>query len=1261
MLSWYSHLTFAQDEFIELVNFTPPAPAAYELGKFGDIPIGMFTGTANFSVSIMTFGDGKTNIPISVDYSSNGIKVDQLSTKVGLGWNLIAGGVISRIVNQNPDELRGPMLPPEGQDYETLPWLEYFFNLAENSENINVDGVPDVFRFNFLGRTGKFTLNKQKEPVLLDNISLSITYYPDESSGFLIVDEQGIEYYFLTIETTRTDMSDGESSIVGNFAKTSYYLSRIETPQNLIIYFDYEDEDYNYVITQSQNAFIYSNALSNYSYGICAQPALSPEKSRIMNHLLIVQGKRLSKIHSNNTSFGRIEFEYEILHPEVDDYYLLNSIIQKDNAESVIENVSLVYKNVKNRMFLDKVQFLDTDKNYTFDYINIDQLPNRLSKSKDHWGFFNGQGNSTLFPDLAGVSGYGDRFAAIFTDGANRELNEDKAKIGLLKKITYPVKGYSQIEYGSHDYNVLEEITVKKSFFKDVYSVASNVVGASAEETIEDIIEDELVPFQAYCSVNYQSCSLEPHPDEADRYMAIIIENLDESQDNIIQVKTYLGYSSKGNSITIREGDDSEYAFDFKANYRYKITLQVYYPCLMGTLSFRYKSEPSYYEYVNKKTGGLRVENVTDYNYSGDELSSQQYYYASKDDLEISSGRPGLDPYYFSNFYLSGSCQIDDQYFCAPWLMKYIRLNSGSMNAMYRTEVQNTRYSHVSVSQGTDDFLNGGIEYQYMLSSGFSQVGLIFGEYPNFQIIGQRDWGDGLLNYMTVFKKVGTELKKVATENYDYVRDPRVNDIVEGYVTSKKYDGTCVAYPSPDVEDQLFQDAEAELNASKVYLTANWYYLASKIDESYDLDGNLISTNKIDYSYDNPLHAKLSNAQFTDSEKNIIVQSTVYPQDIEETARTVAESSLVTQHRIATPIDLKTTKIEGGTKKIVKRKYNKYSDWGSGIVEIETIRTLLGNDLEDRVVYHNYDGKGNPLQVSKPNGVNYCYIWGYGQAFPVAKIENAQYTSISSDLISSIQLKSDSDNDRCLAGEGCKEDLLRIELDKLRLDANLSGSLITTYTYDPLVGMTSQTDPGGVTMYYEYDDFGRLREIKDEERKILKLYEYKYGSEGTAVSTDPEWTDTGNVRCVVDGNGDNTGEAEKEQMDTNENSSSYNMRRWVSIGEDLTTCPVPEEVTINLELINLTSGHFKIETEGGEVEEDLGIGDNIKGLSVTYRGSLTFILTNYELALVPSFKYTIAVGSDIKESREVEDEEGVITESLMFEEADQVTITIEDL
>jgi YD repeat-containing protein len=51
---------------------------------------------------------------------------------------------------------------------------------------------------------------------------------------------------------------------------------------------------------------------------------------------------------------------------------------------------------------------------------------------------------------------------------------------------------------------------------------------------------------------------------------------------------------------------------------------------------------------------------------------------------------------------------------------------------------------------------------------------------------------------------------------------------------------------------------------------------------------------------------------------------------------------------------------------------------------------------------------------------------------------------------------------------------------------------ILTFAYKPLVGVTSQTDPNGVTTYCEYDSFGRLKCTKDDDGNILKQYDYNY-------------------------------------------------------------------------------------------------------------------------------------------------------------------------
>jgi hypothetical protein len=63
-------------------------------------------------------------------------------------------------------------------------------------------------------------------------------------------------------------------------------------------------------------------------------------------------------------------------------------------------------------------------------------------------------------------------------------------------------------------------------------------------------------------------------------------------------------------------------------------------------------------------------------------------------------------------------------------------------------------------------------------------------------------------------------------------------------------------------------------------------------------------------------------------------------------------------------------------------------------------------------------------------------------------------------------------------------------IDELRLYP--SNARMTTYTYEPLVGINSQTDINDVTTYYKYDEFGRLKIIQDDGRNFMKTYEYHY-------------------------------------------------------------------------------------------------------------------------------------------------------------------------
>ena len=55
-----------------------PSPTAASLGKFGDIPVSLYTGTPNISVPLFEVKGRTISLPISLSYHGSGVKVEEI-------------------------------------------------------------------------------------------------------------------------------------------------------------------------------------------------------------------------------------------------------------------------------------------------------------------------------------------------------------------------------------------------------------------------------------------------------------------------------------------------------------------------------------------------------------------------------------------------------------------------------------------------------------------------------------------------------------------------------------------------------------------------------------------------------------------------------------------------------------------------------------------------------------------------------------------------------------------------------------------------------------------------------------------------------------------------------------------------------------------------------------------------------------------------------------------------------------------------------
>jgi len=143
-----------------------------------------------------------------------------------------------------------------------------------------------------------------------------------------------------------------------------------------------------------------------------------------------------------------------------------------------------------------------------------------------------------------------------------------------------------------------------------------------------------------------------------------------------------------------------------------------------------------------------------------------------------------------------------------------------------------------------------------------------------------------------------------------------------------------------------------------------------------------------------------------------------------------------------------------------------------------------------KIFVNKYDTKGNPLEVTVSNGNVISYIWGYGETLLLAKIEGVNYDQIPISTINNIKSLSNIDTDS-YPNEDAEIDLKQA-LNALRDLPVLSNAMITTYTHNPLTGVTSVTDVRGNSQQYEYDFNERLQIVKDKDNNRLLKHEYNY-------------------------------------------------------------------------------------------------------------------------------------------------------------------------
>lgn len=1108
--------------------YASPSPHAAGLLRHANIPVNLNTGIANITVPLFDLPAGGIDIPITLSYHASGHKVRDVPGPAGLGFTLNAGGAITRIVRGLPDEV-GYCGPQQHGNLDLDNYYDYGSILSGF-----YDGEPDIFYFNFLGRTGKFVINGDGEPILIPKQDIKITpaIGVKGEGKWVITDENGFQFIFgqydrerETITTYSKESWQSELTPDKTYVST-WYISKVLSPNGKeLATFGYQagDEIVNLSFYDQKRDIITQN---------CNRPERDLEriyykssvKPKYIDHVIsnsggvyflytsnrkdLTAGKALKTIkivdYDNNELMG-----YQLVH---DYFYAWDSeYVNVWQNSSVEEKYRLYLKSI------NKIKGSNIQAYRSFEY-NDTELPPRNSLYTDSYGYFNAfflrYSWRVHYSNLPQVTINGEVF-----DGAWRDKGFSYADARMLTKINLPLGGYYEFSY------LLNWVGggIRIAKIKEVDD-ASNTVTSKSYTYEQPQLMSEPVHHYSYKFYGENGSDYGFIGDLFNWDNDCEIEFLIRKSESYAALNDLNGSSVTYGKVTENFMDGSKTIYEFSNHPDLEPSVSISNPCRPG-LSCNSDIDPNGAPFAPSTYKGYHrglLKKKIDLNSDGDTVLIISNIY-NFDNIEPTNPRPrrGREPDGLVGIvthsdiksgghpvYHVGKYYVTSQYVLLESSQRTVFDNERQLKLISTTEFDyhpvlqslvKSSWSENRVGERMTTTYRYPIDYipdcevEYLLC----QSSCLCIEFTPTCIQCRQQCENSRIQCEEMPSNEG--LKPSIMKMYDR---HMISQIIEQKITIKK--GTSEKVIAADLTEYkmegdlvvpertfFFRSNEGISGFTKSKLTGTGafqydsrYKMQTTFDK-YDADGNVLSILSRDglsssyiYGYNNtyPI-AEVINAAPNEIAYTSFESET--PKGGWDFEFITSSFSTCEEQREA---DFNICYIEGTDNPVyfacMDQALTRYNACRN---TIEEGYTLISGGKTGKLSFW----RGSISKTNLPKGNYIVSFWAR------RKTEN-----IDGEITGTL-----STNVTSTSWQLFKFDLNNITSINLNIDANTyidelrlypQGLHMTTYTYDPLVGVTSISDENDNIIYYDYDNLGRLRFEKDHNENIVKQYEYNY-------------------------------------------------------------------------------------------------------------------------------------------------------------------------